>query len=608
MKSISRLLLTAVATLFCLSACQQSDTASTQAAAGSDQAAAGSNQAAAADADSIAQHTSTAALTTALINARIVTMDPQQPRAQAMAFNSDGVIVAIGSNDAVLAAHPDAEQLDLNHSGLVIPGLIDAHGHIMNLGFALLNANLVGTTSVTEIIQRLQHHASHLPNDAWLLGRGWDQNDWVSNPSAAAFPTRNELDQAFPQRPVWLERIDGHAGWANSAALALLDSAQLVADPDGGQIMRDAEGQPTGVFIDKAQALVENLIPAPSPALREQALTLALQQLRSVGLTGVHDAGSSLQDLQLYQDFIDSDRMTLRIYAMADGERAALQHLCSNGALIDPDGLLQARAVKLYLDGALGSRGAAMVEDYSDQPGHRGLLFADTETFTAQVTAAMRCGLQVNTHAIGDRANEVLLDAYAAAIAAVDQHSGRHRIEHAQIVRADHYQRAAELGLIASMQPTHATSDMYWAEQRVGAQRIQHGYAWQNFDAANVVLALGSDFPVEAADPLAGLYAAISRQDAEQWPPDGWYPDQRLSREQALQGFTLGAAYAAFMEQHVGSLRSGKQADFVWLDQDILRISPAQLLHTHVLQTWLGGRMVYSAAAANAETDSAKSE
>ena len=353
---------------------------------------------------------------------------------------------------------------------------------------------------------------------------------------------------------------------------------------------------------------MEALIPNPSPALREQALELALQQLRSLGLTGVHDAGSSLQDLELYQQFIDQGKMTLRVYAMADGQRAALEQLCANGPMIDPDGLLQARAVKLYLDGALGSRGAAMVEDYSDQPGHRGLLFADAETFTRQVTAAMRCGLQVNTHAIGDRANEVLLDAYATAIKQVDEHSGRHRIEHAQIARADHYQRAAELGLIASMQPTHATSDMYWAEQRVGPERIRHGYAWQNFDDAGVPLALGSDFPVESAAPLPGLYAAISRQDGEQWPDNGWYPEQRLSREQALHGFTLGAAYAAFMEHSVGSLSVGKQADFVWLDRDIMRIKPTDLLNTAVLQTWLGGRKVYSAAAADADADSAKSE
>jgi len=587
-----RLLLAAAIALASLSACQQSDAPPQQAAT-----------------DFTADKhkaSSPANAVTALINARIVTMDDEQPRAQAMAFTAAGEIVAIGSNEEVLAAWPEAEQLDLHHNGVVIPGLIDAHGHIMNLGFALLNADLVGTSSVAEIIQRLQHHASHLPEDAWLLGRGWDQNDWVDSASTAAFPDAEDLDQAFPHRPVWLERIDGHAGWANSAALALLDDEQLLADPNGGQIIRSADGQPTGVFIDKAQALVEALIPAPSTALREQALTLALQQLRSLGLTGVHDAGTSLQDLQLYQDFIDSDRMTLRIYAMADGERAALQQLCSNGALIDPDGLLQARAVKLYLDGALGSRGAAMVDDYSDQPGHRGLLFADVETFTAQVASAMRCGLQVNTHAIGDRANAVLLDAYAAAMASVDEHSGRHRIEHAQIVRTDHYQRAAELGLIASMQPTHATSDMYWAEQRVGPQRIQHGYAWQNFDAARVPLALGSDFPVESADPLPGLYAAITRQDAEQWPQDGWYPQQRLSREQALHGFTLGAAYAGFMEQQVGSLRIGKQADFVWLDRDILRIEPAELLQTSVLETWLAGRRVYSRGVTEAQQVSAK--
>jgi len=595
MPSAFRLLLLTAVSCCALSGCEQTNPPAAQTSAEVETGA--SNNA-----------PSTELTVTAMINARIETMDAQKPRAQAMAFSAAGEILALGSNAEVLAQFPDARQLDLNHNGLVVPGLIDAHGHIMNLGYALLNANLVATDGVDDIVRRLQHHASHLPDDAWMIGRGWDQNDWVENSNDARFPTRAELDQAFPQRPVWLVRIDGHAGWANSAALALLDNAQLANDPAGGQIIRDAQGQATGVFIDKAMALVQALIPAPSAALREQALELALQQLRSYGLTGVHDAGTSLQDLQLYEQFIDSDRLTLRIYAMADGEREALRHLCSNGALIEPDGLLQARAVKLYLDGALGSRGAAMVEDYSDQPGHRGLLFADAETFTGQVAAAMRCGLQVNTHAIGDRANDVLLDAYAAAMEQVGEHSGRHRIEHAQIVRAEHYQRAADLGLIASMQPTHATSDMYWAEQRVGAERILHGYAWQNFNDASVPLALGSDFPVESADPMPGLYAAISRQDADEWPEDGWYPAQRLSRDQALHGFTLGAAYAAFMEQDVGSLSIGKQADFVWLDRDIMRISPAQMLATEVLQTWLAGRQVYPAVAASVAVEPSNSD
>jgi predicted amidohydrolase YtcJ len=531
---------------------------------------------------------------TAIINARIVTVSPQQPRAQAMTFDADGVILAIADNNAIQTQFPQARLIDLNHNGVVIPGLIDAHGHIMGLGFALLNADLVATRSVDEIIQRLQQHAEKLPPEAWLLGRGWDQNDWVQNASAARFPTRADLDQAFPDRPVWLQRIDGHAGWANSAALARLDAAALQTDPDGGQILRDEQGQPSGVFIDAAAALVDEMVPPPTTAMRERALQLALEQLSSYGLTGVHDAGTSLEDLQLYQQFIAQQQMPLRIYAMADGDREALNYLCSNGALIDTTGLLQARAVKMYLDGALGSRGAAMMDDYSDQPGHRGLLFADVASFTDQVADAMRCGLQVNTHAIGDRANEVLLDAYAAAMQQVPDHSGRHRIEHAQIVRAEHYQRAADLGLIASMQPTHATSDMYWAEQRVGPQRILHGYAWKNFTEAQVRLALGSDFPVESAAPLRGLYAAISRQDAKQWPADGWYPEQRLSREQALHGFTLGAAYAAFMEDQVGSLEVGKRADFVWLSADIMSIEPARILSTEVLATWVDGKQVYT--------------
>lgn len=532
---------------------------------------------------------------TVLKNTAIYTVNQQQPKATAIAFDSDGMIVAVGDQAALEAAYPSdkgAKHIDLQGRGAIVPGLIDAHAHLMNLGYSVITANLAGTQSKDDIIQRLQTKAADLPAGSWLIGRGWDQNDWQDHDGS--FPTAADLDQQFPQRPVWLARIDGHAGWANSAALRRLADGQLDSDPDGGRIIRDQDGQATGVFIDAAMGLIGSLVPPPDRQTEELALQRALEQTRGFGLTGVHEAGTSLQHLRLYQDAIANQQFPIRLYAMADGQGAALAHLCANGLLDHPSGLLDARAVKFYLDGALGSRGASLVEEYSDEPGHHGLLFVEQHAFTQQITDAMRCGLQINTHAIGDRANQVLINAYQAAMQNVPEHAGRHRIEHAQVMLREDFQRSAELDLIASVQPTHATSDMYWAQDRVGAERIKYAYAWQDFVAAGAPLALGSDFPVESANPLLGFYAATTRQDVDAWPEGGWYNQQTLSREQALHGFTLGAAYAAFMENEVGSLEPGKRADLVWLSDDIMQVAPAEILQTTVLQTWLGGQSIYS--------------
>ncbi len=528
---------------------------------------------------------------TLLINARIYTANTDQPMVTAMAFNDQGAILAVGERLQLEADYPNARQLDIGDRGIIIPGMIDAHAHLMNLGYSVITTNLAGTRSRAEILQRLQQNAAQLSPGSWLVGRGWDQNDWIDHDGS--FPSSSDLDELFPQRPVWLTRIDGHAGWANSSALALVADGQLDSEPEGGRIIRDQDSQPTGVFVDAAMQLVASLIPAPDHQTEQLALQQALAETSRHGLTGVHEAGTSLQHLRLYQEAIANEQFPVRLYAMANGQAEALNHLCQQGVLEHDSGLLIARSVKFYLDGALGSRGAALVEDYSDESGHRGLLFVQPQQFAQQVTAAMRCGLQINTHAIGDHANQVLIDAYANAMQAVPAHVGRHRIEHAQVMRADGFQRSADLNLIASVQPTHATSDMYWAEDRVGPQRIQYAYAWQDFLNAGVKLALGSDFPVESVNPLLGFYAAVSRQDTDNWPTDGWYPQQQLSREQALHGFTLGAAYAAFMENEVGSLEPGKRADFVWLSQDIMQIPASEIPQTSVLETWLNGKRIF---------------
>ncbi|HET6605000.1 MAG TPA: amidohydrolase [Xanthomonadaceae bacterium] len=530
---------------------------------------------------------SVVAQTTMLVNARIHTVDAGAPRARALAWEADGRLVFVGGAAAARERFPDATVIDAG-GRTVVPGLIDAHAHLMGLGLALMRADLTGTTDKADVIARLQAFAADLPADGWLLGRGWDQNDWPEQ----RYPTAADLDAAFPGRPVWLGRIDGHAGWANTAAMRAA-GVDLSGDwqPDGGRILRQ-DGEPTGIFVDTAAQLVEKVAPPPSEEALEQALERALAAAARHGLTGVHDAGTSLQDLARYRRFADAGRLTLRVYAMADGDAAALQALCAMGRYEHAGGRLAMRALKLYADGALGSRGAALLADYSDEPGHRGLLVTAPDALRKAIDKAVRCGVQVATHAIGDRGNRGVLDAYARWLPGKDL---RWRIEHAQLVALQDIARFATLEVIASVQPTHATSDMPWAGDRVGESRLAGAYAWQRFRDAGARLALGSDFPVESVDPMLGLYAAVTRQDRSGHPPGGWLPSQRLTPEQALRGFTIDAAYAGFAEDRVGSLAVGKRADFVVLSEDPLAVAPAAVDDIRVLATYVDGRAVYRA-------------
>lgn len=471
--------------------------------------------------------------------------------------------------------------------GTVLPGLIDAHGHLLGLGFALLQADLVGTRHPDDVLARLRSKAAELGSDDWLQGRGWDQNDWPGQ----AFPTRADLDRAYPDRPVFLERVDGHAAWVNSAALRRAGISAETPDPQGGRILRDADGEPTGVLIDTAMDLAAQAIPAPSRALKRRALRLAVGEAARAGLTGVHDAGVSLDDLSILADLADAGQLPIRVYAMADGDRAALAQLCREGGWQHSTERLTMRAVKLYADGALGSRGAALLAPYADDAGNQGLLIQPESELHATIRKAAECGVQPAVHAIGDRANRVVLDAYATLTPA-QRETLRPRIEHAQVVAVEDIPRFSALGVIASMQPTHATSDMPWAQARIGAERLRGAYAWQRFRTAGARLALGSDFPVERVDPLLGLYAAVTRQDSVGDPPDGWLPEQRMSLHEALDGFTLGAAYAARQEDELGSLEVGKRADFTVLSMDPHKVRGRGLLALKVRSTWLDGQRV----------------
>jgi len=522
-------------------------------------------------------------------NARIHTMDPEQPRVEALAWDADGRIVALGSSQLLRSRWPAVEARDLD-GRTVIPGLIDAHGHIMGLGMAMLNADLAGADSVDEVIERLEAHAAGLPESAWLRGRGWDQTRWPGK----QFPTAADLDEAFPDRPVLLARVDGHAVWANSAAMAKV-GRDLTGDwqPEGGFIHRDDNGQPTGVFIDRAEEVFSDVIPAPTEQERALALDRAIEHMISLGLTGAHEAGTSLEALRRYLHRGAAGELPLRIYALADGDNAALDALCRMGP-VSTDRVVM-RGVKLYADGALGSRGAALLADYSDDPGNRGLLFETDENLQRMVDKALGCDLQVAIHAIGDRANRQVIDAIIHGQRRFPDNPGRHRIEHVQIIHRDDIARLAGAGIIASMQPTHATSDMRWAADRLGEQRLFGAYAWQRLRQAGARLAFGSDFPVEKVDPMLGIYAAVTRQDLDGEPPGGWLPDQRVTPEVAVAGFTIDAAWAGFAEHEVGSLETGKRADFVVLDRDLFEIDPSDIPNTRALMTVLDGEVVYRA-------------
>ncbi len=499
----------------------------------------------------------------------------------------NGRIKAVG--DAALKDQlPAAQQRD-GGGKFVLPGLIDAHGHVLGLGIEQMQVDLRGTQTLDEALQRVRDFAAKHPDAPWIEGRGWNQVLWPGK----AFPTASDLDRAVADRPVFLSRVDGHAGWANSKALQLAGIDQQTADPVGGQILRNEKGEASGVFIDMAMGLIEQHIPGMDDARRREALSVAMQKLAAQGITGVHDAGVGRAEFAQYETLAKSGAMPIRIYAMASGGEKDARDWLKEGPKADLyNDFLSLRSVKLYADGALGSRGAALHADYSDQHGNKGLFIIPPKDLTDYVHYAATLGWQVNVHAIGDAANTLVLDSFAALQAPNDAHTKRHRVEHAQVVALNDIPRFKQLGVIASMQPTHATSDMNMAEARVGAERIKGAYAWHTFREHGVVIAAGSDFPVELSSPFLGLYAAVTREDSAGQPPGGWYPNEKLTREEALRAFTLDAAYAAHQEQKLGSLEAGKWADYIVVDRDYFQIPQAEIDDIKVLETVVGGKTV----------------
>lgn len=474
----------------------------------------------------------------------------------------------------------------------VIAGMVDAHAHLLNLGLALRTVDLVGTRSYEEVIARVVERAKTARPGEWIRGRGWDQNDWADT----RFPTHDALSRAVPNNPVYLTRVDGHAALVNAKALELAQVTAATPDPSGGRFIRDSAGNPTGVLVDNAQGIVGRVIPATSRTeLREQTLA-AITEANRWGLTGIHDAGVGPEGIAVYEELAKEARYNLRNYVMIRASDSVLDAFLRRGpqkALYE--GRLWIRAIKITADGALGSRGAALLEPYSDDPGNTGLLTTPPERIKSVAVRALRAGFQVNVHAIGDRANRIVLDQFEAALREVPTADHRFRIEHAQILSYQDIPRFAELDVIPSMQGSHQTSDMYWVPNRLGWARAQGAYAWRSLLNTGVVIPNGSDFPVEAVNPLISFHSFVSRQDAENFPPGGWMPEQRTTRQEALWSITLWPAYAAFMENESGSLTAGKYADFVVLDRDIMTSAPEDILRTRVLLTVLGGKPVYRA-------------
>lgn len=500
----------------------------------------------------------------------------------------DDIIIAM--DDGITAAQlKEADVID-GLGNTLLPGLIDAHGHLLGLGQNLLEVDLRGTRSEAEAVQRVASFVGPAAKQGqWVVGRGWNQVLW----DVPEFPVKDTLDNILPNNPVVLSRIDGHALWVNSKALEMAGITASTTAPAGGEIVKDAKGQPTGVLIDNAMLMVEALLPVPDDAQLKAQLDAATQHLLSVGITAMHDAGIPKNTYDFYQAQARKDSLGVRVYAMIAATDPQLPEMLNAGHILDPQRMLSIRSVKAYGDGALGSRGAALLAPYSDDHDNHGLLVTPQEQLPSLFRQVLGANFQLNFHAIGDRANRLALQQFAKTFGEFPENTERHRVEHAQVVAVEDIPLFKEYGIIPSMQPTHATSDMNMAEDRIGAQRLKGAYAWQTFLKQGSRIAFGSDFPVELANPFHGLHAAVTRQNAAAEPAEGWIASESVTLTQALRGFTLDAAYSGFQDEYLGTLEVGKKADFILIDRDIFAIKPALIRDSQVLQTWVNGQRRY---------------
>ena len=483
---------------------------------------------------------------------------------------------------------PERPDFRLDAKGkTMLPGLIDAHGHVMGLGFQLITLDLSDTRSLDEAKAKIAAYAAANPQRKWIIGRGWNQETW----GLGRFPTAVDLDSVVADRPVWLERVDGHAGWANGAAMRAAGISEKSIAPRGGRIEKTGL-KPNGVFVDAAADLIANFVPAPLPRERDLALTKAQDHLLSLGITAIADMGTSVDDWLTFRRAGDTGSLRVRIISYAAGVEPMIAIGGSGPTPWLYDDRLRLVGVKLYADGALGSRGAFLKSDYADKPGQHGLSFIDATKLSNLMSRAAMDDFQIAVHAIGDAANAQVLDAIDE-LALTYKGDRRWRIEHAQVVAPADIARFGKNGTIASMQPVHQTSDRLMAEVRLGPARLAGAYAWNSILKAGGRLAFGSDTPVESPDPFAGLATAITREDASGQPLGGWLPNERVTPEAALAGFTTGGAYAGFAEGKIGRLAPGLRADFLILDRDPFFVPPAEIRQVKVEETWVGGKRVF---------------
>ncbi|HEY9553893.1 amidohydrolase [Allosphingosinicella sp.] len=519
------------------------------------------------------------------VNGYTLDEDNKVVRFNAMLIGDDGRVKNLLSRGD---KGPKAVDFRLDGKGrTLIPGIIDAHGHVMGLGLAALTLDLSDTNSLQEAQAKIAAYAAANPRPRWIVGRGWNQEKW----GLGRFPTAADIDAVVSDRPVWLERVDGHAGWANTLAMKEAGIATETKSPSGG-IIEKVGGKPSGIFVDAASELVAKVVPPPLPIVRDRAFMAAQESLLSNGITAVADMGTSAADWSVIRRAGDHGRLRVRILSYSSGLEPLLAVAGTEPTPWLYDSKLKMVGVKLYSDGALGSRGAWLKQPYADAPDESGLGFLSDTMLRNLMSRAAMDGFQVAVHAIGDAANAQLLGAIEE-LALTYEGDRRWRVEHAQIVDPADLTRFAEHGIIASMQPVHQSSDWRMAEARMGLERLGGAYAWRSMLENDVPLAFGSDFPVESPNPFPGLAVAITRRDAQGQPPGGWMPEQALILSEALAAFTTGAAYAGFAEDRLGSLEKGKLADFIFIDRDIFRSTPEQIRETQVLETWLGGRKVW---------------
>lgn len=514
--------------------------------------------------------------------ATVHTLDPAHPRAKGIRVEN-GRITHVFDGDP--ADSLSGRRVDL-HGAAILPGLVDAHLHLRSLGAAQREVDLRGTTSVADIASRIREAAKQAPPGAWIRGRGWDQNDW----DKPVFPSHQALDEAAPGHPIWLERVDGHAAWVSGSVLTLAGITVATKSPPGGEILHDDKGAVTGVFVDNAVSLVAEKLPPASPAELRADLEKGMDLCRRVGLTGVHDMGTEPAALRELQALEKEGKLTLRVYAYLGGDWPSVEPLL-HAPKAPADSLVRVMGIKLFADGALGSRGAALLSPYSDRPDTSGLLVTPAEELVRRAKIAHDAGYDVTIHAIGDKGNRVALDTLAKAEGQDRTH--HHRIEHAQVVSPEDIPRFAALGVIASMQPTHATSDMPWAEARVGADRIKGAYAWRTMLRAGATLVFGSDAPVEDENPWYGVYAAVTRMDAKGSPKGGWRPEERLDVLEAITAFSRTPDEVAGAKD-LGVIKPGAVADLTVVAADPAMVPPEALRDMRTLRTIVAGREVYS--------------